>query len=331
MNKLDKRNFWLKINVFKKNSITPTLLVVLALMIIIFSSINPLYVSLENIRSMIANLTIAGIMAIGLATVMLSGNFDISIGSIFGVSAIVCAKLYNIEGIYIPLPVVILAAILIGLIIGAINGFLVTVVGLNSIISTLGTLAIFRGVSYLFAREADKIYYRPFISLGRGFVGEYIPITFIYLIVLLFIMYMILRFTKFGRDIYLIGANDYSATLAGINIKRTQFFTFLISGFTSAIGGMLLASQLAFAVGSFGLGYEFKILTICVLGGISLAGGRGTLVGVFVATIILGFISNGLSIIDVPITWREAFQGIILIVAILIDSVRVRRRELLRA
>jgi ribose/xylose/arabinose/galactoside ABC-type transport system permease subunit len=105
----------------------------------------------------------------------------------------------------------------------------------------------------------------------------------------------------------------------------------VISGATAGIGGILLSSQLAFAQGEFGLGYEFKILTICVLAGISLAGGRGTLVGVLVATLILGSIANGLSLSKVPIEWRDAFEGLILIIAIMVDSVRVRRRALLRA
>ncbi|MBC8388842.1 MAG: ABC transporter permease [Actinobacteria bacterium] len=331
MNNLSRKNFLETINVFKKNSMTPTLVVVYALMIILFFSINPLYVSIANIKSIFANLTIAGIMAIGLTTVILAGNFDLSVGSVLGVSAIICAKLYNIEGITIPLPVVILAAIAVGVVIGALNGFLVSFVGINSIITTLGTLAIFRGLAYIYATETARIYYKPFIFIGRGYVAEFIPITFIYFIVILVLAYLVLRFTRFGRNIYQVGANNIAARLAGISVRKTAFYTFIISGVTAAIGGMIMSSQLAFAQGEFGIGYEFKVLTICVLGGISLAGGRGTLVGILVATLILGSISNGLALADVPIDWRDAFQGIILIAAILIDSIRVRRRELLRA
>ena len=324
-------NFLNTINVFNKKSMTPTLILVYAVMIVLFSSINPLYISLENIKGIMANLTITGIMAVGLTTVMLTGNFDISVGSVLGVSAIICAKLYNIEGLDLPLFVVILAGIAAGAAIGALNGFLVTVVGINSIITTLGTLSVFRGFAYLFAAETARIYYKPFISLGRGYLFGNIPNTMVYFIVLLVIMYLVLRFTKFGRNIYQVGANKEAARLAGVSIKKTTFFSFVISGVTAAIGGILMASQLAFAQGEFGGGFEFKILTICVLAGISLAGGRGTLVGVLIATLILGSISNGLALTKVPIDWRDAFQGIILIAAILIDSIRVRREQLLRA
>ncbi len=325
------KSFLDTINVFKKNSMTPTLIIVYILMIAIFASVNPLYISLTNIKSILATISISGIMAVGLTTVILTGNFDISVGSTLGIAAIICAKFYNIEGLNLPIGVVILIALLAGAAIGAINGFLVTVVGINSIITTLGTLAIFRGLAYFFATETARIYYKPFIFVGRGYVFNNVPLTLIYFIGLLVLMYLVLRFTKFGRNIYQVGANADAARLAGVSVDRTTFFTFIISGATAAMGGVIMASQLAFAQGEFGLGYEFKILTICVLAGISLAGGRGTLVGVLVATFILGSISNGLALADVPIEWREAFQGLILIVAILIDSIRVRREKLLRA
>ncbi len=325
------KNFLSVINVFNKNSMAPTLIIVYAAMIILFASINPLYVSLANIKSIFANLTIPGILAVGLTTVILTGNFDLSVGSTLGVAAIVCAKLYNIEGLDIPMGVVIIAALVAGAAIGAVNGFLVTVVGINSIITTLGTLAVFRGFAYLFAGETARIYYKPFISLGRGYLFGNIPNTMVYFIVLLVVIYLVLRFTKFGRDIYQVGANKEAARLAGLSIKKTTFLTFVMCGVTAAMGGVLMASQLAFAQGEFGLGIEFKILTICVLAGISLAGGRGTLVGVLIATLILGSISNGLALSKVPIDWREAFQGIILIAAILIDSIRIRREQLLKA
>jgi ribose transport system permease protein len=328
---MKEKNFWNSINVFNKNSMTPTLILVYAAMILLFTLLNPLYVSLANIKSIFANLTISGIMAVGLTTVILTGNFDISIGSILGMAAIVCAKLYNIEGASIPMIVIILAALAVGAAIGALNGFLVSYVGINSIITTLGTLAVFRGLAYIYATETARIYYKPFISVGRGYIFTHIPNTFVYFMVVLVFMYLALRFTKFGRNIYQVGANKDAARLAGISVSKTTFMTFVISGITAAAGGILMSSQLAFAQGEFGLGFEFRILTICVLAGISLAGGRGTLVGVLVATLILGSISNGLALADVPIEWREAFQGMILIIAILIDSVRVRRRELLKA
>jgi len=331
MDNVNKKFNWSRLNIFKIASITPSLLIIYGAMILFFSILNPLYVSGANLKSVFSNLGISGIMAAGLSIVVLTGNFDLSVESILGIGAIVSAKLFNIPGVHIPIPIVILIALLAGAAIGALNGFLVSYVGINSIITTLGTLAIFRGLSYLYATEQSLIGYKPFIELGRGYLFKHIPLTFLYMIIVFVAIYLILKYTKFGRNIYSIGANTYASRLAGINTGRNVFFAFVISGVTAAMGGVLMASQLAFAQGAFGVGFVFKVLTIVVLGGISLAGGRGTLVGVFIATLIIGSISNGLSLVDVPVDWREAFQGIILIAAILVDSIRVRRRELLKA
>jgi len=327
----NNQKFWSKINFFNKNSMAPSLLLIYILMIVIFSSINPLFLTVSNFKSILSNMGIFGIMAVGLSFVMITGNFDVSVGSILGISAVVAAKLFNIPGVVIPIPVIILISIATGALVGALNGFIVTYIGINSVITTLGTLAIIRGLAFVYATEPSLINNEVFIKIGRGYIFKIIPLSFVYMLIILFVMYYVLRFTKFGRDIYQAGSNQSAARLAGLNVKRTQFLAFIASGVAASIGGIIMASQLAFAQGEFGLGAEFSVLTICVLGGISLAGGRGTLISVLVSIFILGSISNGLALIRVPVEWREAFQGIILIAAILIDSIRMRKRELLKA
>ena len=311
-----------RISVFGRDSITPSLALVYALMVLVFSLINPRFFSLGNFKAIMASLAISGIVAIGLTPVILTRNFDISIGSIFGLGMVVVAKLFNIPGTAIPIPVIILAGLSVGVVIGAINGFLITRVGINSIIVTLGTLAIFRGLTFYWSLSNISIPKEAFLRLGRYFVFDVVPLPFIYFIVLLVMGYFLLRYTPTGRNMYLVGANPTAARLAGIKISRSQFIPFIISGFMAALGGVINASQVGFANSTFGTGYEFKILTIVVLGGISLNGGRGTLPGVFFATLIIGSISNGLALIDIPINWRDAFIGIILIVAISVDSLQ---------
>jgi ribose transport system permease protein len=318
------------LNIFNKNSIVPSLIVVYILMTVIFSLINPRFFSLGNYKGIFATFSIAGIMAVGLSTVVISGNFDMSIGSIFGLSVVVVAKLFNLKGYTIPIPLIILAGLMVGLIIGLINGFFVTKVGINSIITTLSTLAVFRGLTFYFSLKNISIPKEAFLILGRYFVFGLIPLPFIYFILALIGFYIFLRFSRHGRNMYLVGANSSAARLAGVNTNNTQFLAFIISGLTASMGGVITAAQVGFANATFGNGYEFRILTICVLGGISLIGGRGTLVGVLIAALIIGSISNGLALIDVPINWRDAFTGIILIAAILIDSIRVAKRERLR-
>jgi len=315
-----------RLNVFNSNSVTPSLIVVYILMILFFSMINPRFFSFGNFRVIMASLAISGIVAVGLTPVVVSGNFDISIGSTFGLAVVVVAKLFNIPDVTIPIPIIILAGLSVGAIIGFVNGILVTKVGINSIIVTLGTLAIFRGLTFYWSLDNISIPKEAFLLLGRYFVFDFIALPFVYFVLLLIAGYLLLRYTLTGRNIYLVGANSTAARLAGINIQKTQFLPFMISGIMAALGGVVNAAQVGFANSTFGTGYEFKILTIVVLGGISLNGGRGTLTGVFIATLIIGSISNGLALIDVPINWRDAFIGIILIVAILIDSLQHQMR-----
>jgi len=315
----------LKYMLAKTRSITPTLLLIYIVMIIVMTIMNPLYLSIESIKGILAYLTISGILALGLSTVIIGGNLDLSIGSIAGISAILCAKLNVIAGIHIPFYLIIVIAMSAGALIGIINGFLTAYIGLNSIVVTLAIMAIFRGLAYIFATDVTRIYDKFFLSIGRAYLANIIPITLIYYLLLLLIFIVLLKYSRFGRYVYCTGSNREAARDAGIPIKKIQFASFIISGITAAIGGIILASQLGMAHGEFGTGYEFQILTICVLGGISLAGGRGTLAGVLVATLILGSISNGLALIDVPVTWREAIEGFLLILAITIDSIRNSR------
>ncbi|MBN1298398.1 MAG: ABC transporter permease [Actinobacteria bacterium] len=328
---VNRKSGWQRINIFKVNSIAPSLVIVFILMCAIFGGINPQFLSFVNFKTIISGLSVYGMMAVGLSFVVLTGNFDVSVGSVVGICSIVMAMMFNIEGVKIPIAVIILAGIALGAFVGAINGFLITVVGINSVITTLGTLAILRGVALLLANKPALINDKFYVSLGRGFIAKTIPYSFVYLIVIFVIAYLLLRFTKFGRNVYQVGSNSNAARLAGIPVKRTQFLTFVVAGITCGISAFLMTSQAAFAQGEFGTGFEFTILTIVVLGGISLAGGRGTLIGVAAGLLIINSIANGLTMIDVPVFWREAFNGIILIAAILIDSIRVRRRELLKA
>lgn len=328
---INKKSALQRINIFKVNSISPSLFIVFILMCAIFGGINPQFFSFINFKAIISGLSVYGIMAVGMSFVMLTGNFDVSVGSIVGISSIIIAKMFNIEGLSLPIPVIILIGLIVGASVGALNGFLVTVVGINSVITTLGTLAIFRGISYYIANKPALISDKFYVAMGRGFISKAIPYSFVYMVVIYLIAYLALRFTKFGRDTYQVGSNANAARLAGLSVKKTQFLAFVVSGLTCGISAFLMTSQAAFAQGEFGNGFEFTILTIVVLGGISLSGGRGTLIGVALALLIISSISNGLTMVNVEVYWREAFNGIILIAAILIDSIRVRKRELLKA
>lgn len=310
----------------------PALLIVLGVMVLVFSVINPLFVSVGNIKSILTMAAGTGIMAVGLAFVVLSGNFDFSIGSTLGITVVLVAKLINLEiaGSQLPLIVCLLAGVMIGVIIGMINGFLVSYVGLNSIIVTLGTLSIFRGITYWVIIDNIPVHHGLFVGIGRYFIGDIIPVNFILWIAILIFMALFMRYSRQGRYIYLVGSNKTAAEFSGVNIKKTQMLSFIISGCAASMGGIIKLSQIGFSDSTFGIGYEFHILVICVFGGISLMGGRGNLLGVFISTLIIGSISNGLVLADVEVNWREAFIGIILIGALLMDVIVTKRRAIKR-
>ncbi|MFC2145682.1 ABC transporter permease [Actinomycetota bacterium] len=306
---------------------SPSLIIVLAVMTLLFSMINPIFFSLKNFQAILSNMPLIGFLAIGLTFVILAGNIDLSIGSIVGITAVVLANLFDL-GFNIPIPFIFIIGILTGVILGAINGFLVTIVGINSVIATLGTLTAFYAVSLIIGSRTAFIYNKTFIYIGRGNIFDLIPFVFIYMIVLLILMYLLLRFTKFGRDIYLVGSNQNAATYVGINVKKVQFLTFIISGAFASISGILFTAQIAYARGGLGAGWNFRALIICFLAGVSARGGRGTLVAVFISILIITSINNGLTLSNVPINWRDAFEGLLLISAILIDSIRAKREML---
>jgi ribose transport system permease protein len=325
MESITVKTFVSKLNNFNRTTIVPSLILTYIIMVAIFTLINPLFIGANNLRVILINLAIPGIVALGNSFVLVSRNIDISVGSIIGVTAIAVAKLYNLEGVIVPIPIVIFIALLIGATIGALNGYLSSILGINSVIVTLGTLAIFRGLAYIYSDRPLLIDHKPFNMIGRGYLFNNIPLAFLYMIVLFGIMHVVLRYTRFGRQLYAVGANAYVAQLYGIKVRKMKFVPFVISGVTASISGLLIASQLSFGVGDIGLGFEFKVITIVVLGGISIMGGRGSLIGVLVAIFIYGSISNGLTVVGVPVPWRETFLGLILIFAILLDAIKYER------
>ncbi len=324
-----KANF----NIFRSGSMAVPLVIVLAIMIGAFTLLNPIFLSVGNVKSILTMAAAIGIMAVGLTPVILTGNFDFSIGSTLGITIVLVAQLINTEvfGTRLPLTVSLLAGVLLGAAIGAVNGFLVTKVGINSIIVTLGTLSILRGATYWINIDNIPVRHALFTTIGRYFIWNIIPVPFVLWIIILVGIYLFMRFSRHGRNMYAVGANKLAARFSGINVQRTQFLAFVISGMAASIGALIRLAQIGFSDSTYGSGVEFTILVVCVLGGISLMGGRGTLVGVFISTLIVGSISNGLVLAGVEINWREAFIGLILVGAILIDSIINKRIAKLKA
>jgi ribose transport system permease protein len=303
---------------------TPTLIGIYIVMLILFSLASKNFLVIQNIKGIFNNFAVYGILSAGVAIVMIGGGFDLSIGSTAGLAGIISAVLL-MKNIEVPTPVVFLIAIVIGCTVGLINGLIITKIGINPIITTLGTLAIIRGVCYFWADLNPRILNVFVQNLGRIYIGNVFPITTVYIIVAFTILTLILKFTRFGRDLFTIGGNENLARLAGIHVDRIKIISYVISGFFCSIAGLLLISQLGSGRPEYGTGAELEVLTILVLGGVVVGGGKGNFLGVFIALIIIQTISNGMVLLAVPVFIRMVVKGALLVLVISIDALRSRR------
>lgn len=323
-------------------SMVPALGVLLIILVALFSIATPNFLAYTNFKAIISNIPVIAIMAVGMTFVLLVGGLDISVGSILGFTAVVVV-MFHLWGLNAPL--LVLCSALIGAFFGTFNGLIITKVGINPVITTLGTMALARGMASWFSLELDilregRVYDRSFLNIARYYIPpdkQIVPITLIYVILLFVFISLILKYTKYGRNVYAVGSNEYAARLAGINTTRIKFFSYVISGIMASLAGVILVAQLSLGRDDAGIGSELEVITAVVLGGVSLAGGKGDLLGVIISVLILGVIRNGMvhlqETIGISYYWREVVKGAILILAISIDSARlmaVKKRRIVR-
>ncbi len=310
---------------------TGALVVVLAALFIYFSIASQYFLNQENLVNILQNVAVVGIIACPATLLLISGQFDLSVGSGVGFAGMlmaVAALAPGTGGVDLPfamnltVPSAFVVAVLGTLMIGVINAIMVTVVGINPLITTLGTLAIFRGLTKVLG-EGQTIRIEGFGELGVLRIFG-IPLPVYLFIACVIISWLILRYTVYGRSLYAIGANPSAARLAGIRTKRVIFIAFLLSALCVALAGLIRLSQVAGASSNAGLGIELSVITAVVLGGASLSGGRGGIFGTVLAVLIVGVLGNGLIQLNVPSFWIEVAGGLLLLGAVTVDRVRVR-------
>ncbi len=313
-------------------SMAPALTVLLFILIVFFSAATEHFFSFTNVKAIVSNLPIVAIMAVGMTFVLLIGGLDISVGSILGFTAVNVVLFHSIG---FPIWAVVLASLAVGAILGSINGFIITRVGINPVITTLGMMAFARGLASWFSLDFEvlrvgRIFDQNFLLISRQYLPpgtQIIPITLIYIIAIYAMAMFVLKHTGYGRNVYAVGSNEYAARLAGINVNKIKFFSYMISGIMASFAGVILVAQLSLGRDDAGLGSELEVITAVVLGGVSLAGGKGNLLGVILAVVTLGVIRNGMVHLEqatgLSYYWREVVKGVILILAISIDAARI--------
>jgi ribose transport system permease protein len=302
------------------------LLLVLMVMLAFFSLASDTFLTTRNVTNVLGQASLAMIGATGLGLLVIAGEIDVSIGSLVGAVAIPLVVVMNQTG---SLELGILSALLLALIVGAVNGYLSAYLGINSLIVTLGSLFVIRGGIYLYTGQkaiSDDLMLESFYQIGNGRLFGTVPYPAIVALVLLVVFIYLMRQRPLGRQLYAVGGNPEVARLAGYNVRRVKFFAFVLCSLLASISGILLSSRLGSAVHVSGLGYEFQVVAAVVLGGVSLAGGIGSLFGVALGVLILSFLSNGLGMLNLATEWQQVITGFIIIGAVALDELRRRRR-----
>lgn len=280
---------------------------------------SPFFLSIQNVLNMGLAGSVTGVMAAGLTISMVMGAFDLSQYAVATLSSVVCATLL-MSGV--PIWLCLLAALAVGLACGAFNGVMVTVFKINPIITTLGTQMIFRALCYIITSSKSLSTDNPAMNyLGRGYLLG-IPMSLWILVIVYLVLAFIVKYTSFGRSVYAVGANSNASYLAGINIRRVRIGGLMVSSTCAAVAGILAACQVGASIPSNGVGAEMEITTAVLLGGLSLAGGKGKLSGTFLGLILLTVINNGLTLLSVQSYYQMLVRGVVLVLAVLIDSLR---------
>ncbi len=309
--------------------------IALFLVVVYFSIMAPNFLSMANMIIMVKHVSIYAFLAIGMTFVIITGGIDLSVGSIVGLAGMVAGGLIY-SGVHIPfmnvtiyfhLPMVILITLAVGVLCGAISGFLITRFKVAPFIATLGMLYIARGTALLLSDGktfpnligSDKLGNTGFPWLGSGTVLG-IPFSICILIVLGIAAWYLAARTPLGRHIYSVGGNERAALLSGVRVNRVKMFVYMFAGFCSAIAGLIIASQLVASHPQSGYMFELTAIAAAVLGGTSLAGGRGSIGGTIIGAFVIGVLGDGMVMMGVSSFWQMVIKGIVIVAAVVVDQ-----------
>lgn len=313
--------------------------VALVVVLAFFSVMAPNFLSAANFLIMFKHVAIIAILAVGMSFVILTGGIDLSVGSIAGLAGMVAGGLI-LNGltigafgvvIYPSIGVVIGLTLALGAFVGAVNGVLVTRLGVAPFIATLGMLYVARGIALLSSDGATfpNLVGRPelgnqgFQHLGAGTLFG-LPLPVVILIVLALAATVLLTATPFGRRIYAVGGNERAALLSGVRVNRVKLAAYAISGFCAALVGLIVASELVAAHPASGETFELSAIAAVVLGGASLAGGRGTILGAVIGACVIGVLGDGMVMMGVSEFWQMVIMGLVIVAAVILDQLQKR-------
>jgi ribose/xylose/arabinose/galactoside ABC-type transport system permease subunit len=311
---------------FGQNRRNAGLLVALGICLLILAIFAPRYMSLENFIVVGLQMSYIGIMAIGTAFLIISGNIDLSIGSLFGFTAVVAAMLSRVMDPQLA----ILVGILTGGLIGLVNGAMVWRVKISPIIITLGSLTILHGIVLLLTNGYTVRGVPPaFATIGQYRLFS-IPTPLYVFILMAILAHIVLHSTTIGRHIFAIGGNREASEASGLPVRKIVLWVFAINGIIVGISGVLAASRFVTAAPTFGIGYELEAITAVILGGVAFTGGEGNITGVILGVALLAVLNSGLVALGVDPHYTEVVKGAALIIAVTLDQLAHERQEKFR-
>lgn len=289
-------------------------LAALVLLVIAASIISDRFLTIPNLVNVLRQVAIVGILAVGMTFVILTKGIDLSVGSMLGISVVLYAGLLESQPMAVAIPLGIGAAMLAGLV----NGVGIAYAGIPPFIMTLGMLSFVRGLAFIYTGGTPiPIINESFYDLGNGYVLG-VPIPTLILLAVLLVSGIILSLTPFGRSVYAIGSNEDAARLSGVPVRLYTTIVYVISGMVAGLAGLVYASQLSIGTPIAGQGYELDAIAAVVVGGTSLFGGKGSVVGTFIGTLIIGVLANILNLSGVDPFVQQLFKGALIVVAVFI-------------
>ena len=293
-------------------------------MFIVMSFASPYFFNDRNLLAVLMALSLETLVAVAMANLMVSGGFDMSVGSVAAFSGAAVATLMKMG---VPVPAAVVAGLLLGACIGSVNGFIVSKIGINPFVTTLASLSLYRGLTMIIT-QGKNISPLPasFNVIGQKMImGVQTPIW--YALIFVVIGDILLRKSRFFRQNYYIGGNEKAARLSGISVDRMKIFNYMLTGLFASFAGIVMTARLGSAAVTAATGLELKVITAVIIGGASLSGGEGTVLGAFLGSLLMAIIVNALTLLGVDVYWQTFVIGATLLAAVLVDRLGKIRKE----
>jgi ribose/xylose/arabinose/galactoside ABC-type transport system permease subunit len=290
---------------------------------ILFSFLSPYFFTADNLLNVSLQVSIIAIIAAGMTFVILTGGIDLSVGSMVALAGVVATALLKASSsVSLLLAVALIGGLLVGALSGVLAGVFITRFNITPFIVTLALMTVWRGVAFVYT-EGRPIWELPeaFHFLGNGRVAE-VPIPSIIMVAVYLCSHVVLTKTPFGRYVYAVGGNREAARLAGIRTDRVLLQVYMLCGVLSALSGILLASRMNSGQPNAGISYELDVIAAVVVGGTSLSGGRGSIIGTFIGAMLIAVLRNGLNLLNVGSYFQQVIVGVVILLAVLMDQVR---------